>query len=65
MLTAKLKLDTDELVGKLSDNILDAISDSEEIEGLTDKARGEMFKIIEHALICEIGKMSEFDMVSR
>ena len=64
MIKAKLKLNTDKLSCKISQNVEQCIADSEAFEKLTKSEQSELVGIIDHVLACELAKCSEFDLVA-
>lgn len=66
MIKATLNVDTLRIADKLSDKILEMISDSEELEALTDKGVTELSNIVNHALAIELeSELSSVELVAR
>ena len=66
MITAKLKINTDKLAGKLSDLIELTIKNSEELETLSEEQMIEVINIMDHSISCVLNEVgiSELDLVA-
>ena len=64
MIKANITLNTQEIAGAMSNRIIEAISDSEELEHLTPKQVAALSNIIDHAITCELEKISTIELVT-
>ena len=64
MIKATLTLNTHKISGAISDRVIESISDSDELEHLTVPEVNALANIIDHAISCELEKLTNIELVA-